>query len=159
MEHPFEAAGLGKAPYRFAGVTREVFQAIPGDPSCPVQAGASCDYCPAAIMFAFWFVSSDGQRFKVGCDCFRKANVDPKLARQVDAAVARLERQKREQRAARTAVRVTEEHAALLAELAGWREGFAGSFAVSLARQIRKGKRPTARQIALVARLRQEQAA
>lgn len=72
MTHKFENAGLGMAPFRYVGMTREIYQAIPGDPTCPVQPGTTCDYCSTAISFAFWCVSADGRRFKVGCDCIAK---------------------------------------------------------------------------------------
>lgn len=71
--HRFEHAGLGKAPYKFVGYSREIFQAVPGDPNCPIQPGTSCDFCATGIMDVFWFVSADGKRFKVGSDCVKKA--------------------------------------------------------------------------------------
>lgn len=70
--HRFERAGLGKAPFRVKGYGREVYQAIPGDPSCPLQPGTSCDYCGTGIMDVAYVESSDGKRFKVGCDCVVK---------------------------------------------------------------------------------------
>ena len=82
--HPFEAAGLGKAPFRFIGYEESVFQAIPGDPNCPVQAGSSCDCCPASIRHVYWIRSSDGRKFKVGCDCVRKTG-DVKLVKAAEA--------------------------------------------------------------------------
>lgn len=70
--HRFERVGLGKAPFRVRGYGREVFQAIPGDPSCPLQPGTSCDYCSTGIMDVAYIESADGKRFKVGCDCVFK---------------------------------------------------------------------------------------
>lgn len=70
--HRFERAGMGKAPFRVVGYGREVFQAIPGDPSCPLQPGTSCDYCGTGIMDVAYIESSDGQKHKVGCDCVEK---------------------------------------------------------------------------------------
>lgn len=67
--HPFEKAGLGKAPFRYDGHSEITFQAHPG---APVQAGGSCDYCGTGIRDAFWIKSADGRRFKVGCDCVEK---------------------------------------------------------------------------------------
>lgn len=89
--HPFERAGLGKAPFRFVGMTVSKFQAAPGE---PVRAGSSCDYCPSAIMKVYWIQSADGREFKVGCECVRK--VDAKLAKSVDAATRDHKRAKRE---------------------------------------------------------------
>lgn len=67
--HPFEKRGLGRAPFRCIGSYESKFQAIPGDPSCPVQPGSSCDYCGNGIMNVFVIKSADGKKFKVGCDC------------------------------------------------------------------------------------------
>lgn len=97
--HPFEEAGFGVAPYRFDGVTRNWFCAGPGDPGKP---GGSCDYCGTGIAFEYWVRSSDGRRFKVGCDCIaklaRKDNVafaGDTLARDADIARRRLEAERR----------------------------------------------------------------
>lgn len=67
--HPFEKRGLGLAPFRCVGSYESKFQAIPGDPSCPIQPGSVCDYCGNGIMNVFVIKSSDGKKFKVGCDC------------------------------------------------------------------------------------------
>lgn len=70
--HPFEKAGLGRAPFRCIGFFESKYQAIPGDPSCPIQPGSMCDYCSAGIMNVFRIKSADGKEFKVGCDCVAK---------------------------------------------------------------------------------------
>lgn len=70
--HPFERAGLGRAPFRCVGFYESKYQAIPGDPSCPIQPGSMCDYCAAGIMNVFVIKSADGKEFKVGCDCVAK---------------------------------------------------------------------------------------
>lgn len=67
--HKFEAAGLGKAPFRFIGQETIVYVACPG---APEQPGGYCDYCGQAIKNAFHIQASDGKRFKVGCECIRK---------------------------------------------------------------------------------------
>lgn len=151
--HVWEGAGLGKAPYRFLGLEVSKFQACPG---APVKAGSSCDYCPASIMNCFWFESADGKPFKVGCECFYKANADRSLRAKVDAAVRAHDRKVAAERAKRRAEKTTAAHGALLAELDGWTEGFAGEFARSVAKQIRKGKAPSPRQLACIAKLRAE---
>lgn len=69
--HKFEAAGLGRAPYRFVGQYESKFQACPG---APVQPGTSCDYCSTGIMQVYKVRSADGREFKVGCDCIRKVD-------------------------------------------------------------------------------------
>ncbi len=106
--HPFERAGLGLAPFRFVGSHEEKYQACQG---APVQPGASCDYCGTAIMVVCVIQSSDGKRFKVGCDCVAKTYAEcdvsmdrysdaSKLARQVAAAVRKMNTAKRHTREA-----------------------------------------------------------
>jgi len=67
--HVFERRGLGKAPFRVYDFVTITYQACPG---APVQPGGTCDYCGTGIMYACLIQSSDGKRFKVGCDCVRK---------------------------------------------------------------------------------------
>ena len=62
---------LPAAPWRYTGHTREVYQAVPGDPNCPLQPGGSCDHCSTGIYEHHHFVGADGARFKVGSDCVR----------------------------------------------------------------------------------------
>ncbi len=69
--HPFHRRGLGAPPYRFIGQTENVFRPHPGAPGKP---GGSCDYCHTGIMDEYWFLSSDKKKFRVGCDCLRKAS-------------------------------------------------------------------------------------
>jgi len=99
--HVFEKAGLGKAPFRFVGMHKEVYCACPG---APVQPGSSCDYCGQGIMFVCTIQSADGRRFKVGCDCVHKTG-DAGLRKVVDAAKAKVDR---EARHARDAARIEE---------------------------------------------------
>jgi hypothetical protein len=74
--HPFEKAGLGAQPYRLVAVTKNVYVACPG---APAQPGSCCDFCGTGIMYEFWCISSDGKRFKVGCDCIHRSG-DVKLS-------------------------------------------------------------------------------
>lgn len=67
--HRFELAGLGKAPFRFAGFSVETYQACHG---APTQPGTSCDYCGTGIMNVCHVESADGKTFKVGIDCIQK---------------------------------------------------------------------------------------
>ncbi len=67
--HPFEAAGLGKAPFRFLGVEHKTYQACA---DAPVQPGGSCDYCGTGLYDLFHVKGADGKRFVVGCDCALK---------------------------------------------------------------------------------------
>lgn len=67
--HPWERACLGRAPFRFTGMTESVYQACQG---APIQPGSSCDYCGNGIRYVFHIASADGRSFKVGIDCVRK---------------------------------------------------------------------------------------
>lgn len=93
--HKFEQANLGLAPYVFLGVSREIYQAIPGDSSCPIQPGTCCDYCGTGIILTFHLRSSDGKRFKVGSDCIGKSG-DEGLKRIVSAEESKRRREKSE---------------------------------------------------------------
>ena len=87
--HPWQRAGLGIAPFRYVGYELSVYQAVPGDPNCPLQPGTSCDYCGQGIMHVCRIEDADGKRFKVGCDCVKKAFADTnkRLVKTVESAV------------------------------------------------------------------------
>ncbi len=72
FEHVFGALAI-EVSYRFIGQEEKIFRAHPG---APAQPGSSCDFCFTGIMGVFWFKSKDGKKFKVGCDCLRKASKD-----------------------------------------------------------------------------------
>jgi hypothetical protein len=75
-DHPFERAGLGKAPFFF---THEVTRPRPG-------AAAKCDHCGKRINKEFWVQSSDDKVFKVGLTCVSWAN-DAAMAREFAKSV------------------------------------------------------------------------
>jgi hypothetical protein len=66
--HVFERAGLGKAPFRFVGMSQNRINYPDGSS----KAGGSCDYCGTGIEWEFGVKSADGRIFKVGCDCINK---------------------------------------------------------------------------------------
>lgn len=68
-KHAFEAAGLGKPPYRFMGITQEVFSNGDGT----TKPGGCCKYCFTGIMWAFWLKSADGNGFCVGSECINRS--------------------------------------------------------------------------------------
>lgn len=76
--HVFEAAGLGKAPFKFIGLeTSNDREAVNMERKNAGQIYTtnfctSCDYCSQSIQNAYCVESSDGKRFKVGCDCIKK---------------------------------------------------------------------------------------
>lgn len=115
--HPFEAAGLGLAPFRLLSMERVWFVSCPGDPGKP---GGTCDYCGQGIANVFRIESHDGKRFGVGCDCVAKiGRADNRLLTAVQREKARV---LREAKAAERATRAAERRAKTDAELAAQRE-------------------------------------
>jgi len=151
MVHKFEKAGLGKAPYRFLGVSEHKFQAAPGE---PIKPGGSCDYCGASIMYAAQLQGACGARFKVGCDCALSAG-GAGMQKRVEDWQKKHERELRKARKAAKAAAMRERFASLLERLDGMsaRPGFPGMFAESVAGQIRSGKAPSPRQLEVIASL------
>jgi len=101
--HKFEAAGLGKAPFRFTGQVEE-------------QHGSSCDYCGTALRYEFWVESADGRKFKVGCDCIRKTG-DQGLIKCLSTAAWQIEEIKRERAQEAKERKVAEQKATLQAQI------------------------------------------
>lgn len=112
--HRFELAGLGKAPFRFEGVRKNVFTISgPGGYSKP---GGSCDFCGTGIMFEFWCRSADGKKFKVGCDCIAKVG-DAGLKRLIEPELAKMRAEANNARKGREAERVADALALMYGEL------------------------------------------
>lgn len=103
--HPFEKAGLGKAPFRCVGVENRVGPINLGGgmtSGAPGQPMGTCDYCGTGIANCFHIVSSDGKRFIVGCDCV--ARTDAKgcaLRTEVDRELKKLQKSATDARIAR----------------------------------------------------------
>lgn len=57
-----------------------VYQAIPGDPNCPVQAAGCCDKCSASIKYVYRVKSTLGEVMEVGSDCAVTMAGGPELA-------------------------------------------------------------------------------
>ena len=68
--HPFERAGLGKAPFRVIGYAVRTYQACPG---APIQVGGSCQYCGQGIKHTYTILGADGRSFEVGETCAERA--------------------------------------------------------------------------------------
>jgi len=111
--HLFEAAGLGKAPFRFIGCVDDSVGANPSYGGMVfrgerdgvdhwTQPGGSCAYCGQGIIVFCWIRSADGKKFKVGSDCVKKVG-DAGLRLVVDTAVAK---RRREQKQRRDAARI-----------------------------------------------------
>lgn len=79
--HPWEKAGLGKAPFRWLGVTHKVGPIVVEQKNgititvgAPGQPMGSCSFCGQGIAECHEIGSADGKRFIVGCDCVRRVN-------------------------------------------------------------------------------------
>lgn len=109
-QHVFEAAGLGRAPFRIINVEERRgplqwvdergITHITGSPGQPMGV---CDYCGTGIAECWVIESADRKRFIVGCDCVRKTgdsglqqSMNRKLTAQrnarADARIAELRR-------------------------------------------------------------------
>lgn len=95
--HPFERSGFGSAPYTFVGYVEKVH--VAGD---AVKAGGTCDHCGTGIRHCFKIRSADGKEFVVGSTCVTKTyrEVDTTVPVDIRRAIADVERQKREAKAA-----------------------------------------------------------
>ena len=119
--HPFERAGLGKAPFRFVGfeaqdlcygqaiLNREEYQRT--GILVTTAPGGSCAFCGTYIVQMCRIGSADGKRFHVGTDCVAKAG-GTRVAAAVKVAKLRTERSKRAEKATAVSTELT----ALLAD-------------------------------------------
>lgn len=163
--HPFESAGLGKAPFRFVGMIHQnVETTMDGQEmvcvgqvnGVPVytKPGGTCAFCGTHIVNMYEVESSDRIRFHVGCDCVHKTTpAESELAEAVKAAEkehtkaltkARKAKRDAEREAARKAERearraaAEETHGELL-QLLDWAGTTQPSFA-EMAESLRDGK-------------------
>lgn len=79
--HPWEKAGLGKAPFRWMGVSRKVgpIRIIDKDGlewmiGAEGQPMGTCAFCGQGIAECHKIRSADGKDFTVGCDCVAKVH-------------------------------------------------------------------------------------
>jgi len=122
--HPWEKAGLGKAPFRWLGVRHLVgplrFAQADGttlEIGAPGQPMGSCAFCSQGIAECHSIKSADGKTFTVGCDCVRRVSEpgDPVLTK-AEAAAKKLRNGKARARSAAKAAASETELAALLAD-------------------------------------------
>lgn len=121
--HPFEKAGLGKAPFRCVGVSRKVGPIrYVGKDGCEVSVGAPgqpmgcCAYCATGIAECYEILSSDGKRFIVGCDCVAKTSA--KGSRVLNEVEALVRKRRNEAARERNAIKAQASKAELTALLA-----------------------------------------
>lgn len=112
--HPFEAAGLGLAPFVYCGMSEQVYSPTPD----VQQPAGSCDYCGMGIRYCCHIRSSDGREFIVGCDCVRKTfQASNRALSDMERDIAKREKAKRdEKRAAEWKAQCEARDAALQAE-------------------------------------------
>ncbi len=93
--HPFEASGLGLAPFRYVGFSVNEIRYPDGH----AQPGGTCNHCGTGIKFEFHVESSDGRRSIVGSDCVKKLQrIDNVLVGEVERARLNYEREIRQQK-------------------------------------------------------------
>lgn len=97
--HPFEAAGLGLAPFKLIGFDRKVGPIKMEDGTevgAPGQPMGTCDFCGTGIADCYRIKSSDLKTFVVGCDCVLKlGRSDNRLVGEVKRKKLALDRAKR----------------------------------------------------------------
>lgn len=119
MLHPFERAGLGKAPFRFSGLVAQDLaygEAILNRDeftrtgvAITTKPGGSCAYCGTYILNMYNIESADGRRFHVGSDCVLKTAGDPGADKKLISAVTRKRNElNKKTRAAREAEKIAE---------------------------------------------------
>ena len=96
LEHPFEIAGLGRAPFRFVGIVSLPSRALAEqNPSAFANAMSeiprgigvgTCAFCGQGIVNNAIVQDATGKRFVVGCDCIRKISTR-KLVSAMQAAI------------------------------------------------------------------------
>jgi hypothetical protein len=104
LVHPFESAGLGRAPFRFIGVDYRVGPIrIANRDGTETQIGApgqpmgTCEFCGQGIAECCMIQDADGKRFVVGNVCVAKTN-DPKLIDETKRAVGRAALERKRER-------------------------------------------------------------
>lgn len=123
--HPWERAGLGKAPFAYLGVSEsrgpiriqntDGTETIIGSEGQPM---GSCAYCLQGIAECHHVRSSDGKKFTVGCDCIRRVYGDDRapLRAKAEAASRKLRNKAAKARRDAKATSVQGELEALLAD-------------------------------------------
>jgi hypothetical protein len=158
--HPFEKAGLGRAPFCCVGCRENWFE-MPGFGRKP---GGSCNYCGTGILYEYVIKSADGKSFVVGCDCvektgqqvedFREVRLQHTRALRAVKADARratrqaaweAERQARQAERQESAIAWKNEHATLVAALTEYVG--TNNFLLSMQQQLKEWGSLTVRQV------------
>lgn len=115
--HPFQAAGLGLAPFRYIGQVHQDIaygQAVVNsdgfrsgaDPLITTKAGGTCAYCGNGILNMFNVKSADGKTFHVGSDCIAKVGGSALAAKVAKVVLANRTAQRHAQEAEKIAAAV-----------------------------------------------------
>jgi hypothetical protein len=136
--HPFEKAGLGKAPFRYVGIIDQemrygeavVRTKMNGHMiEFATKPGGSCDYCGTYIVTMCKVKSADGKFFKVGCDCIEKV-ADVKMVRAVKEDTKKMKKAREIARIARAFDRLEDpivaERLAVLPHPRGFKDRYNG---------------------------------
>lgn len=105
--HPWEARGLGTAPFRYVGAARTVN--VIGAMSAVVQPAGSCAYCGAALTYSCYIKDANGAQFTVGDTCVERlwsVDLDRASRRVVTQAQKALKKAKRDAQKARESARI-----------------------------------------------------
>ena len=100
--HPFEKAGLGKAPFRFVGHEYRVGPISISDGTTvgsPGQPMGTCDYCYTGIADCCMIRDKNGKTFVVGNVCVNKVG-EAKLSKAADTEVKKARREREKSRKA-----------------------------------------------------------
>ena len=104
--HPFELAGLGKAPFKFVGSYTDigpkkwVENGVQCESGAPGQPMGACDFCGTGIAYCFQVKSSDGTTSVVGSSCVEKTfSKGTRVYTEVENVVRARKREQREKRA------------------------------------------------------------
>lgn len=91
--HPFEANGLGQAPFVYVGCFEKMYSAGPGHS----QPAGTCDFCGRGIRYCYQIHSHDGKNFVVGSECVRKlGRADNELLHAIERDIAKRGKERRE---------------------------------------------------------------
>lgn len=121
--HPFETAGLGKAPFVCEGMT---------DMGPDRNEGKACDYCGMWLRYVYHIASSDRRMFIVGCDCVLKTTESGDSLRSAVAKIRNefrkaVKAEARKQQRIEAQKRIDEEKAE---RLASWTREVSDAFAI-----------------------------
>jgi hypothetical protein len=101
--HPFEKAGLGKAPFRYVGQVAQdiccgerLLSSRDSAVRFTTKPGGTCDACGTYIVNMFRIMSADGQESVVGSDCILKVSQSVQGRKAFDADLKKVQKAARQ---------------------------------------------------------------